>query len=120
MNNWKYTDATKTVVYRVNEDGSCESCLFSALPEGTVVGATDPVVTPPISVSPRQIRQALTALGLRGSIESEIAAADQDTKDWYEFATAFEENHPAVIALAAALDISQEQVHALFSLASGL
>lgn len=24
---WKYTDDTRTVVYRVHEDGSMESCL---------------------------------------------------------------------------------------------
>lgn len=75
---------------------------------------------PPITVSPRQIRQALTAIGLRARIEDAIAAADQDTKDWYEFATAFEENHPAVLALAAVLGISAEQVHALFVKAASL
>lgn len=25
--NWKYTDEKRTVVYRVNEDGSMESCI---------------------------------------------------------------------------------------------
>jgi len=27
--NWKYTDADRNVVYRVNEDGSMESCLVT-------------------------------------------------------------------------------------------
>jgi len=77
-------------------------------------------VAHPLSVSPRQIRQALTAAGLRTSVEDAIASADQDTKDWYEFATAFEEDHPAVIGLAAVLGITPEQINALFVLAASL
>ena len=90
------------------------------LAEGNVPDPSDPVVAHPLSVSPRQIRQALTAAGLRTSVEDAIASADQDTKDWYEFATAFEENHPAVIGLAAVLGITPEQINALFVLAASL
>jgi hypothetical protein len=74
----------------------------------------------PIVVSPRQIRQALTASGLRSQVESAVAAGDQDTKDWWEFATAFEENHPRVLAMAAGLGVSNEQLHSLFELAASL
>lgn len=74
----------------------------------------------PASVSPRQIRQALTAASLRTSVESAVAAADQDTKDWYEFATAFERQHPMVIALATALGITERQLDDLFTLAGSL
>ena len=38
------------------------------------------------SATPRQIRQALTASGLRAAVEGAVAASDQDTKDWWEFA----------------------------------
>lgn len=70
--------------------------------------------------SPRQIRQALTATGLRAAVEAGVAAGDQDIKDWYEFATAFERLHPSVIALATALAVSETQLDDLFALAGSL
>ena len=83
--------------------------------------ALRPVPVPaPIVVSPRQIRQALTAAGLRSAVEAGIAAGDQNLKDWWEFATAFEENHPMVIGMAAQLGQTTEQLHSLFELAQSL
>lgn len=72
------------------------------------------------SVSPRQIRQALTAAGLRTQVEAAVAASDQNTKDWWEFATAFERNHPMVSAMAAGLGISEVQIDDLFNQAATL
>lgn len=72
------------------------------------------------AVSPRQIRQALTLAGLRGVVETAINSSDQDTKDWYEFATGFERDHPKVVELSIALNISEEDVDSLFRLASSL
>lgn len=92
---------------------------MTALVESRIVPAA-PIPSTPITVSPRQIRQAMTALSLRATVEAAIASADQDAKDWYEFATAFDENHPMVLVLAAALGISAEQVHALFVKAASL
>lgn len=86
--------------------------------EAQQAAALVPVV--PTSVSPRQIRQALTAAGLRGSVEAAIAAADQDTKDWYEFATAFERNHPMIAALATGLGVTEPQLDGLWILAGSL
>ena len=74
----------------------------------------------PASVSPRQIRQALTAANLRASVEAAVAAADQDTKDWYEFATAFKRQHSMVITLATALGVTERQLDDLFTLAGSL
>ena len=45
----------------------------------------------------------MTAAGLRNAVETAIAAAGIDTKDWYQYATAFERNHPMVDALATGL-----------------
>lgn len=75
---------------------------------------------PPISVSPRQIRQALTAVGLRAQVEAAVASGSQDLKDWWEFSTAIEENHPEVLAMATAMGLTAEQRHDLFVLAGGL
>ena len=73
-----------------------------------------------ISVTPRQIRQALNAAGLRASVEAAVTAADQDTRDWWEFATSFESDHPVLLAMAGALGMSAEQVRQVFEIARGL
>jgi hypothetical protein len=77
-------------------------------------------VTPSIVVSPRQIRQALTAAGLRTQVESAISSGNQDMKDWWEFATQFEEDHSLVVAMAKSLNVSKVDLHDLFLLASTL
>ncbi len=77
-----------------------------------------PTIVP--SLSPRQFRQALTALGLRAAVEAAIAAADQDTKDWYEYATSFEWNHSVLIAMATALGKTDADIDALFALGATL
>jgi hypothetical protein len=73
-----------------------------------------------ISVSPRQIRQALNAAGLRAPVEAAVASADQDTKDWWAFATSFDSDHPVLIGMAAALGMSGGQVRQVFEIARGL
>jgi hypothetical protein len=90
------------------------------LAAGNTPTPADPVPVPVIVVSPRQIRQALTASGLRAQVESAIAVSDQDMKDWWEFATAFEENHPKVIMMATSLGVTSDQLHGLFQLAATL
>lgn len=80
-------------------------------------------VSPSIEVlaaTPRQIRQALTAAGLRAQVESAVAAADQDTKDWWDFAQQVESNHPVVLALCDSLGFSAAQVRSVFELAVSL
>ena len=39
--NFKYTDASNTVAFRVLDNGGMESCLASALPAGTVIDPAD-------------------------------------------------------------------------------
>lgn len=74
----------------------------------------------PIEISPRQIRQALSRAGLRNSVEAAVATGDQDTKDWWEFATTFERGHPRVLAMAQALDVTEVQMDDLWTLAGSL
>ena len=74
----------------------------------------------PASVSPRQIRQALTRAGLRASVEAAVAAGDQDTKDWYEFATEFRRDSTVVTGLGLALGVSDLQLDDLWTLAGTL
>ena len=76
---------------------------------------------PPIApISPRQIRQALTRIGLRTAVEAAVAAGDQDLKDWYEFSTAFERNNAQVTAMAAALGVSAADLDQLWALGATL
>jgi hypothetical protein len=69
-------------------------------------------------VSPRQIRQALTATGLRAPVESAVATGDQDLKDWWNCATQFEENHPMILGMAQQLGVTLDQLASLFTLAA--
>jgi hypothetical protein len=83
----------------------------------------EPADIPPIiiqPVSPRQIRQALTATGLRASVEAAVAAGDQNLKDWWEFSTAFERSHPAVVMMGQALEQTPEALDALWELGATL
>lgn len=83
-----------------------------------------PAPTPPApvpqSVSPRQIRQALTAVNLRTSVEQTITSSNQDTKDWWEFATVIERAHPKVVLMGSSLGQTELQMDELFTLAGSL
>lgn len=104
-------------------------CAFSREnSDGTITlyyeGETPPplqfAVTPNIVLTPRQFLQALTRANLRDAVEHTIAAADQDTKDWYYRATEFESSHPVLLAMAAALGKTQADIIALFELGQTL
>lgn len=70
--NWKFTDASNTVVCRTLENGGMESCLVSVLPEGTLIEAADPMPEPipaltlveQILASPADFAALKKALGL--------------------------------------------------------
>lgn len=74
----------------------------------------------PISVSPRQIRQALTHVALRASVEDAVSAGDQDLKDWWEFSTQFDRVNPKVTEMGAALNVTELQLDELWTLAGSL
>lgn len=78
--------------------------------------ANEPILVVIPDVSPRQIRQALTRAGLRAAVEAAVAAGDQDTKDWWEFSTTFERDHPVVIAMATALGVTESDMDNLWAL----
>lgn len=88
--------------------------------EGNIPEPADPVIIPIPACSPRQIRQVLTAAGLRSAVESAVASGSQDLRDWWEFSTTIERNHPEVIAMGAALGQTPEQLDALFTVGATL
>lgn len=93
---------------------------FDTLDEA-MVALGSPPPPPTIShVSPRQIRQALSAAGLRESVEAAVQAGDQNLKDWWLFSTFFERDNAEVNAMGIALGVSVEQLDALWLLAATL
>jgi len=91
--------------------------------ESYVAPPAPPRSTPPqvpSSVSPRQIRQALTRAGLRVAVEAAVAAGDQDLNDWWEFSTNFERLNTQVQAMGTALGMTDLQLDDLWTLAGSL
>ena len=119
--NWKFTDSTNTVVCRVNDDGSCESCLFSALPEGTVVEAADPHPLPVLVASKYKLRLALLQFGLLDDVEAFIEATDNRVaKIAWEYADEYRSDDPLAIGLGYALGKTDAEIRAVFELANSL
>jgi len=71
-------------------------------------------------LTPRQIRMALTRSGLRETVEAAVKAGSQDLKDWWEFSTVFERNHPQVLAMAQALNVENALLDELWILGAEL
>ena len=115
--NWKYTDATQTVAYRVLDDGRMESRLVSALPEGTVI---DPYVAPPPPIPQSVTRfQALATLAAGGWLDVVHTYMDALPRNnvqrlAFENATDWERTSPTVNALAAMLGLTDTEVDDLF------
>lgn len=79
----------------------------------------------PLSVSPRQICQAMNRVPygdgfLRDAVEAAVLAGDQDLKDWWGKSTAFERHNPQVLVMASALGVSEADLDQLWTLAGGL
>lgn len=72
----------------------------------------------PESVTPRQIRWALNASGLRATVEGAVTSADQDTRDAWEFSNEVRRDNPLLTGLASALGMSTSQLDDLFRLAA--
>lgn len=74
----------------------------------------------PIPVTPRQIRLALSQIGLRKEIEDWVDTQDIVVKDSWTFATEFDRYHPLVVSACTALGKTDEDLDALFALARTL
>ncbi len=73
---------------------------------------------PPSPVTPLQIRRALNASGMRGMVEAALAAAPQDARDAWDYATEVKRDDATLNAMAAALGLTAIQVDDLFKLAA--
>ena len=79
-----------------------------------------PVVTVPTSISPAQARLALLGAGLLDRVEAAVAAGSRATQIAWEMATVIERSSPTVVALSAALGLTDAQLDALFTTAAGI
>lgn len=89
--------------------------------EGNTAAAAD--VPPPRrvnNITPRQARLALTHFGLRSQVEAYVAAASQDVKDTWEFATMINRDDPLIQTAQALLSLTDAQIDALFVYGEGI
>ncbi len=104
----------------ISANPDCHARRFADGTSEVLTGDDMPVSAVVASVSPRQIRLALTAAGLRATVETAVKAGSQDLKDWWEYALEIERHHPMIEAMGAQLGQTPEQIDALFNLAGSL
>lgn len=88
-----------------------------SLVAGVIVVATVAPVIPvsvPQSLTPRQIRLVLTAVGLRTAVEAAVTNSTQDIKDMWQYSQVFLRNAPILNKMTATLGITSAQVDTLF------
>jgi hypothetical protein len=72
------------------------------------------------SITPRQIRLQLSAIGMRQVVEDYVATSSLDIKDWWEFSTFFERDNALLVEVATKLGMTSEQLDQFFAEASKL
>lgn len=93
--------------------------------DGEVFSKPELIATVPQSVTPRQAKLALLGVGLLDSVDEALSAIpDPTTKraaqiEW-EYATEFRRNAPLIATMGAALNLTDEQIDALFIAASAI
>ncbi|MGJ4961348.1 MULTISPECIES: hypothetical protein [unclassified Bradyrhizobium] len=73
-----------------------------------------------LTVSPRQIRLAMTKMGVRQQVEDYVKSASLDVQDSWDYSTQFVSTDPMVAACMQALGKSEGDLIALFQLAKSL
>jgi hypothetical protein len=78
------------------------------------------VDAPLAPVTPRQIRLALTQMGLRQAVEAYVQQQDVTVQDSWTYASEFLRDNELIIAAARALNKSDSDIDVLFGLARSL
>lgn len=73
-------------------------------------------ITPIKSLTAWQVRKVLTQLGLRDSVETAVANADQATKDAWTYASSFQRDDAILNAMALTLNLTPTQLNDMFNL----
>jgi hypothetical protein len=122
---WSDADLAVENIYRVERaavpsDKRVISSTFARIAQGVVKQVLTLEDLPPPSVTPWQIRKALSAAGLRQAVEDFVNSQDQDVQDAWHYASSFEIDNPFWEAGMAALGKTHDDLVALFRLAASL
>ncbi len=71
-------------------------------------------------VSPRQMRLALSQLGMLSAVQAFVDAGGEQVHISWEYATEFSKSHPLVMAAKVALNRTDEEIDQIFRLAATL
>jgi len=89
--------------------------------EGNIPEPADPIPAPILTATQYKFRLALNKLGLREDVETAVAAStNQDIKDAWMYADEFRADDELVIALATAMNKTEEDIQIVFELAQTL
>jgi hypothetical protein len=72
----------------------------------------------PVSVTPLQMRRALRATGLKNTVDAALAAASDEVREEWEYATEIMRNNTTLDQMAHALGKTDAEIDALFQLAA--
>jgi hypothetical protein len=71
-----------------------------------------------MSVGPLQLRRALRGVGMYAAVIAYVEAADEEIQEAWEYATEYRRDDPLFPIVQAALELTDEDVDALFALAA--
>ena len=103
-----------------DENNSDYQAYLAWVAKGNIPTPADPIVIPIPDVTAVQIRLELNKQGLRTQAEDAVASGSQDLKDKWQFGNIFSSADSDIQAMATSLNITQEQLDALFTDAATL
>lgn len=115
-----YDETDETQIQLIND------CLASPKVFVEVTGAWPPIKIEAelleewrasATCTPRQLRLALNAVGLRDEVEEAVASASRDIKDMWDYSLVFERFDPILNSMANGLGMSDAQLDDIFKLA---
>lgn len=111
--------STATSQYLVESEVDYQARLDAHVAAMNAAAAAQAAAVPPM-VSSIQARRAINEAGLKAAVEAAIAAADSDVQNIWYTAAIVERNNAILLAMAAAVGLSSDQVDALFRHAAEL
>lgn len=101
-----------------NADDRTVPCPDHVVPgytfDGETWAAPEAAVSVPTSVTPLQARKALRAAGMLDVVNAWIAQQPEEVQEVWEYALTIERDNPTILAAAEALELTIEQLDALF------
>lgn len=93
--------------------------------DGVKFNKPEPKIYVPQTITLRQAREIIIRNGLFNSVEAYINNIEDETerliaRNYWEYSEVFERNHPVLLTLVSALDITDEQLDEMFKEASKL